>query len=309
MTVTLWKHSPVLSEEKRVRTGERELARHRGIGHDVSVAQLGQNHFERLAESVQHANRVLQRKDRVVERSVVMAFIRDKRKLRLRVLGMDQECRAPVDVGAQQAQAFVGGVPRLDHDEVQFVAQKVFDHALIARLDFEEIGEHAGGSVSSLHRARLKKPPHRLGGITVLGDDRFERSLLAQRRGVFGADGVEVLLGFVLGRTLALEGLTQARDLGGQAAGALRNAFEFQSNLAALSAEGFRLRRGGCDLGSQTLLLAADARQPLLGLRELIAEVGSSADRLQNRRAMRFLLLFEHREIGGCAGRFLLAER
>ena len=69
------------------------------------------------------------------------------------------------------------------------------------------------------------------------------------------------------------------------------------------------MRRGGCDLGPQTLLFAADARQPLLGLRELIAEIGSSADCLQNGRAMRFLLLFEHREIGGGAGRFLLAER
>ena len=77
-----------------------------------------------------------------------MAFIRDKRELRLRVLRMHQECRAAVDVGAQQAQAFVGGVPRLDHDVVQFVAQKVFDDALVAGLNFEEIGEHAGGSVA-----------------------------------------------------------------------------------------------------------------------------------------------------------------
>ena len=222
---------------------------------------------------------------------------------------MHKECRAPVDVGAQQAQAFVGCVPRLDHDEVQFVAQEVFHDALIAGFDFEKIGEHAGGSVSSLHCARLKKAPHRLGRITVLGDDGFERPFLAQRRGVFGADGVEVFLGVVLGRALRLQGLAQVRDLRGQAAGSLRNAFEFQSNLAALSAEGFRLRRGGCDLGPQTLLLAAYACQPFLGLRELIAEVGGSADCLKNRRAMRFLLLFEHREVGGCARRFLLAER
>ena len=107
---------------------------------------------------------------------------------------MHQECRAPVDVGAQQAQAFVGGVPRLDHDEVQFVAQEVFDDALIARFDFEEIGEHSGGSVSSLQRARLKKPPHRFGGVTVLGDDRFERSFFAECSGVFGTDGVEMFL-------------------------------------------------------------------------------------------------------------------
>ena len=171
---------PGLGEKESVRRGERELARRRRIGHDVTIPKLRQDHFERLTESVQHANRVLQRDDRIVERGVVQAFIRDKRKLCLRVFRMHEECRAPVDVGAQQAQAFVGSVPRLDHDEVQFVAQKVFDNALIAGLDFEEIGEHTGGSVSSLQRARLKKPPHRLGGITVLGDDRFERTFLAE---------------------------------------------------------------------------------------------------------------------------------
>src|SRR3979411_315404 len=117
-----------------------------------------------------------------------------------------------------------------------------------------------------------------------------------------------MFLVFVLGRTLRLDGLTQTRDLVCQARGSLRNTFEFQSNLAALSAEGFRLGRSVCNLGPQTLLLAADARQSLLRLRELIAEVGSSANRLENTRPMRLLLLFEHRQVGGCAGRFLLAE-
>src|SRR5207302_444477 len=112
--------------------------------------------------------------------------------------------------------------------------------------------------VPSLHCARLKKPPHRLGGIPVLGDDRFERSLLAEGSGVFGTNRVEMSLVFVLGRTLRLDGLTQTRDLRGQAAGSLRDAFEFQSNLAALPAEGFRLKRGGCNLSPQTLFLAAD---------------------------------------------------
>src|SRR4029077_2476061 len=117
-----------------------------------------------------------------------------------------------------------------------------------------------------------------------------------------------MLLVFVFGRTLHLDGLTQARDLRDQTAGSLRNAFEFQSNLTALSAERFRLRRGGRDLGPQTLLLAANAPQPLLGLRELIAKVGSPTDSLENGRPMRLLLLFQHRQVGGCAGRLLLAE-
>ena len=160
-----------------------------------------------------------------------------------------------------------------------------------------------------MQRARLKQPPHRLGGIAVFRDNRFERSLLAECGREFGANGVEVFLGVALHGSLRLEGFAQAHDFRDEAAGSLRNVFEFQSNLAALSAEGLRLRRSGCDLGAQTLLLAADARQPLLGLRELVAKGGGSADRFKNGCAMRFLLLFEHREIGGGAGRFLLAER
>ena len=35
-----------LGKEERIRTGEREFARHRGIGHDVAVSQLRQDHFE-----------------------------------------------------------------------------------------------------------------------------------------------------------------------------------------------------------------------------------------------------------------------
>ena len=103
----------------------------------------------------------------------------------------------------------------------------------------------------------------------MLGNDRFERSPLAKRRGVFRADGVEVLLGVMFGGSLRLEGLAQARDLGRQSAGALRNAFEFQSDLTALPANALRLRRGGVDFGTQTLLPAAYTRQPFLRLCEL----------------------------------------
>ena len=97
-------------------------------------------------------------------------------------------------------------------------------------------------------------------------------------------------LGLALLVTLALEGLAQVRNLGREAVEPLRNGFEFQCNLAALSAEGLRLGRGGGHLCPQPLLFAVHARQPLLGLRELIAEIGSGADRFQNGRAIRFLL-------------------
>src|ERR1017187_6442003 len=70
-----------LREKERIRAGEREFTRYGRVGHDVSVTQLRQNYFQRLAKSVEHANRVLQREDGVVERRVVMAFVRKKREL------------------------------------------------------------------------------------------------------------------------------------------------------------------------------------------------------------------------------------
>ena len=72
-----------LREKERVGAGKRQFTRDGGIGDDVAIAQLGQNHFERLAESVKHANRVLQWQDGIVERSIVMAFIGDERELGL----------------------------------------------------------------------------------------------------------------------------------------------------------------------------------------------------------------------------------
>ena len=73
----------------------------------------------------------------------VGGFIEYEREFRLRVLGMYEERRATINVGAQHAQAFVGCVPRLHDDIVEFVAQEIFDYPLVPRFDFQEIGEHA----------------------------------------------------------------------------------------------------------------------------------------------------------------------
>ena len=62
---------------------------------------------------------------------------------------MDQERRAAIHIAAQQAQAFVGRVPRLHHDVVQLLAQEVVHHMLVAVFDFEEVGQHADGRQAS----------------------------------------------------------------------------------------------------------------------------------------------------------------
>ena len=84
-------------------------------------------------------------------------FVKDEGELGLRIFGMNKKCGAAVDVAAQQPEAFVGSIPRLDHDVVQFVAQEVFHHALKARLDFKKIREHTDRREAALHHSRLEK--------------------------------------------------------------------------------------------------------------------------------------------------------
>ena len=60
-----------LREEERVGIFQRQLAADFGVGNDVAVAQLGQNHFQRLAEAIEHANAVLQRNHGVAVRDVI----------------------------------------------------------------------------------------------------------------------------------------------------------------------------------------------------------------------------------------------
>src|ERR1700722_17018750 len=116
---------------------------------------------------------------------------------------MDEECSAAVDIGAQQPKTFVGRVPRLDHNVVQFVAQEIFHHPLEARFHFQKIAQHADGSQSALHHAGLKEAAHRLGGVAVLIDNGFERSLSAERGGIFSAENVKMSLGLDLSRFFA----------------------------------------------------------------------------------------------------------
>ena len=103
---------------------------------------------------------------------------------------MHKECGPSIHVGTQQAETLVSGVPRLDHDIVQLVAQEVLDHAFIPRIDFQKICEHANWSLAALKYSRLKQPPHRLSGITMLGNDGFERASLAQRGSELRAQAV-----------------------------------------------------------------------------------------------------------------------
>ena len=146
---------------------------------------------------------MLERNDGIAVRDVMRRLVEEERELRLRIFGMDEEGRTAIHVGAQQAQTFVGRVPRLHHDVVQFVAQEIVNHMLVAIFNFEKVGQHAGRRATFFHRARGEQLAYRFGGIAMLGDDGFERTPLAHGAGVFAAQRIQMALAGGLGSPLA----------------------------------------------------------------------------------------------------------
>ena len=126
-----------LRKEESLRIFQRQVFGKFGIGDDVTVAQLGQDHFQRLAEAIEHTNAILQRNNRSGRRSRLRALINGERKTGLRIRRMDQEGSAAVHIAPQQPQTLVSGIPGLHHNVVEFVAQEVFHYVLVAVVDFE----------------------------------------------------------------------------------------------------------------------------------------------------------------------------
>ncbi len=101
----------------------------------------------------------------------------------------------------------------------------------------------------------------------MFSDDGFERSLLSERGGIFGAQTVQTILGFGFFAALRFDQLTRVGNLFCQSCDALGDGFKFQGELSALPAEGFDLRVRCCHFSLQTLGLAIDRGQTLFGLR------------------------------------------
>ena len=64
-----------LRQEERVRIFQGQAARDTGLGHDIPVPQLGQNHFQRFPETIEHADSVLQGKNLRSGRRAMRCFI------------------------------------------------------------------------------------------------------------------------------------------------------------------------------------------------------------------------------------------
>src|SRR5262249_28196663 len=146
----------------------------------------------RPAKAVEYANRMFQRNNLFCGGSQVRSFIDREGELCLCVFGMNQECRAPVDISPQHPEAFISGVPGFNDDVVEFIPQEVFHHPLITWLNFQKIRQHSDRCESALHHSRLKELAYRFGGVTMLGDDCFERSLFTRCRSIFRSKDVEI---------------------------------------------------------------------------------------------------------------------
>src|ERR1035437_3504996 len=74
-----------LGKEEGIRIIQREIAAGTSIGHNVAVAELGQNYLKRFAEAVEHANAMLERNYAFSVCDLVRGLVEEERKLRLRI--------------------------------------------------------------------------------------------------------------------------------------------------------------------------------------------------------------------------------
>ena len=102
------------------------------------------------------------------------------------LLAVDEEGGATGDVGGEQTDARVGGVPALDDDVVQLVAQELIDDGLVLAVDFEEVGEGPDGRERvgcGAGGVGLEDVLHGIGGVAVLADEALDGAAAALERG------------------------------------------------------------------------------------------------------------------------------
>src|SRR5271170_8302713 len=126
---------------------------------------------------------------------------------------MDKEGCAAIDIGLQQAHAFICRVPAFHHDVVKFIAQEFVDHALILAVNFEKIGECADGRKTAAQRVRTKKLAHRVRRVAMLADERVEGIMAASERGMFGAKLITPPPGLGFRRAFRVNAVAKACDL------------------------------------------------------------------------------------------------
>ena len=101
--------------------------------------------LQATAKAIQHANAVFQPHYAAALSIAAHRRARGKGKLRLRIIRMHKKGRASVDVVLQQPHTFIGRIPALDDDVVQFVAEKFVHDLFILTIHLKEVGQSPRG--------------------------------------------------------------------------------------------------------------------------------------------------------------------
>ncbi len=157
-----------------------------------------------------------------------------KRELGLGIVGMNQKRSPPIDIALQQAHAFMRGIPALDHDVVQLIAQKRINHGFVFAADFKKVRQRAHRSQAAAQGIRLQQLAHRVGGIAVLADERLQRVAPPGQRSHFGAQAVTVEFGGALFAAPRLGLRPQGGQLGFETLQLLGDGLELERSLSAL---------------------------------------------------------------------------
>src|SRR5216684_8801854 len=92
-------------------------------------------------------------------------------------IGVNQKSGAAIEIGAQNVDTALGVVPLVYHHVLEFLMQEFFSGALIGRLYFHEVGQHAGRpeilSLAALDGG--KETLHAFGGVSAMRENLFQR--------------------------------------------------------------------------------------------------------------------------------------
>jgi hypothetical protein len=221
------------------------------IGRYKAITQFGQDCFQRAPKAVQNA-------DAVFQRNYAAAWIGDSIGGRGGAVGfgVDEEGGAPSDVGLEQANAGIRGVPAANDDVVEFIAKKLVDDGFIAAVDFEEVCQRADGSGAILALGvSTEDVANGVGGVAMLTDKGFERAATTIEGCGLAAKLIAATARLRLFETFAFDGMTKVEDLSLESLEAFGDALEDELYLAALLAESVELCASCLGFGFETLVL------------------------------------------------------
>ena len=75
-----------------------------------------------------------------------------ERELGLGIVGMNQKRGPSIDIALQQPHAFMGGVPAVDHDVVELVAQKSIHYGFVFAAHFQKVRQRADRGQAAAQR-------------------------------------------------------------------------------------------------------------------------------------------------------------